>query len=388
MANMIDYILWRGGLLFSQVPLGEVDALILSYLVYMPFDGIVPSDFDASVSFGDALRELLARHEAGELPLAFSPKEDKRLLEAAAGSCRFAALRACGFVNRFDREEEEQFCAMTLLCPDGTAVCAFRGTDRTVVGWKEDFNMTFCGVVPAQRSAIHYLRGAAAAIGRPLVLCGHSTGGNLAAYAAIFSGEEMQERIWCVYNFDGPGFNEEVIASQEFHKVDMRIRVFVPKSSVVGVLLWHSEPTTVIESESVGVLQHLPYHWQVMGGRLVPADGLTGDSRLTDATLKRWLQSLAPELRRRVIDGIYGVLNVSDGPRIADLFEPRNALAILRAAGAMDEETRAALVEAFRLLGEALKETVPDFIDETTDALFLKAAKGKEVRNTEDENDE
>lgn len=378
MANMIDYIRWRGDIPTWQVPIGEVDALILSYLAYMPFNDIAPAAFSAQgVRLGDAAREILMRNGAGELPLALSPKEDKRLLEAVAASCRFADMRVTGFAHRFDAEREEQFCAMTFLTTDGPAVCAFRGTDSTVVGWKEDFNMTFSDVVPSQRSAIFYAREAASALDMPLVLCGHSKGGNLAAYASIFSGEETQEKIVCVYNFDGPGFNEEVIASPEFARVDMRIHVFVPKSSMVGILLWHSEPTTVVESESVSVFQHLPYHWQVMGGRLVAAAGLTGDSRLADMTLKRWLQSLAPEQRRRVIDGIYGVLSASDGKNIGDLFGPRNVLAIIRAAGAMDEETRAAVTEAFRLLGGTLKETLPDFIDERTDELWLKAGKEK-----------
>ncbi len=379
MANMIDYIRWRGDIPLWQVPLGEVDALILSYLAYMPFDDIVPAALTApGILLKDAVREVLGRHEVGELPLAFSPKEDKRLLEAVAESCRFADMNLCGFVHRFDAEREEQFCAMTVLTPAGPAVIAFRGTDRTVVGWKEDFNMSFSGVVPAQRSAVFYAREAAAAVNTPLVLCGHSKGGNLAAYASLFSGEETQGKIVCVYNFDGPGFNEEVIASEEFARVDMRIHVFVPKASMVGILLWHSEPFAVVESESVSVFQHLPYHWQVMGGKLVAASGLSGDSRLTDITLKRWLQSLPPQLRRRVIDGIYGVLSVSDGKHIADLFEPRNVLAIIRAAGTMDEETRAALTEAFRLLGDTLKETLPDFIDEKTDELRLRAVKDRE----------
>ena len=372
MANMIDYIKWRGDIPLVQVPLGEVDALILSYLAYMPFDDLVPAGFDQSVSLGETALEILERNAVGDLPLAFSPKDDKCLLTEVAHSCRFADMRICGFVHRLDKVLEEQFCAMTFLAPDGSAAVVFRGTDKTVVGWKEDFNMAFSGVVPAQRSASLYAREAAAAVGAPLILCGHSKGGNLAAYASLFSGEETQEKIDCVYNFDGPGFNEEVIASPEFAQVDMRIHVFVPKSSVVGILLWHNEPLTVVESESVSVLQHLPYHWRVMGGRFLHADGLTGDSQLADVTLKRWLQNLTPELRRRVIDGIYGVLSASGGTHLTDLFEPKNVLSIIRAAGAMDEETRGALMEAFRLLGDTLKETLPDFIDEKTDEIRLR----------------
>ena len=377
MANMIDYIHWRGDIPVCQVPLGEVDALILSYLTYMPFGGIVSSSFEERIPLGDAARLILERHDAGELPLAFSPKEDRKLLEAVMESCRFAQMALCGFVSRIDLENEEQFCAMVFAPEHGPAVIAFRGTDRTVVGWKEDFNMTFSGVVPAQRSAILYAREVASAVCAPLILCGHSKGGNLAAYASLFSGEKTQDRIQCVYNFDGPGFNEEVIASNEFHRVDMRIHVFVPKSSMVGILLWHNEPFKVVESESVSVLQHLPYHWQIMGGKLVEASGLTGDSRLADVTLKRWLLSLSQELRKQVIDGIYGVLSASGGTQLADLFEPRNVLAIIRAAGAMEEETRSALIEAFRLLGETLKETVPDFIDEKTDEIRHKAIRDK-----------
>lgn len=378
MANIIDYVHWRGDIPFYQVPLGEVDALILSYLAYLPFDGLVSSRLEeADVLLRDAARELLLRAQREELPLAFSQKDDKRLLAAIIESRRFGDMRLCGFVNRFDKEREEQFSAVVFLPPDGPAVISLRGTDRTVVGWKEDFNMSYAGEVPAQRTALLYTQRVVSALDTPVVLCGHSKGGNLAAYAAIFSGESTQERIVCVYNFDGPGFNEEVIASPEFGRIDMRIHVFVPQSSMVGILMWHSEPFTIVKSESVSVFQHLPYHWQVMGGRLLTAPELSGDSHLADVTLKRWLRSLTPELRRRVIDGIFSVLSASDGTQIAQLFEPRSVMAILRAAGDMDRGTREALVEAFRLLGDTLMETVPDFIEQRTDQLWLRAGREK-----------
>ncbi len=369
MANIIDYVLWRGDIPLAQVPLGAVDALVLSYLSYMPFEKIVPQAFDRS---GVALEKAAATMLEQGLQstcMMDSTKEDCRLLEAIMGSERFGSMRLTGYVNRFDAENEEQFSAITFLQPTGEAFVAFRGTDSTVVGWKEDFNMSFASEVPSQGAALDYVARAAQALGMPMVLGGHSKGGNLAAYAGIFAPEGVKMQIRCVYNFDGPGFNEAVIDTPQFREIDMRIHTFVPQTSLIGILLWHAEPFIVVRSDGVGVLQHNPYSWQVMGGRFLTAPDRTKESRLAEETLKKWLGELTVEERKRVIDGVYAVLSVSDGRNIADLFEVKNVRAILRAVGSMDEETREVIIDAFKRLGSSLKEELPDWWEGTADQI-------------------
>lgn len=365
MANIVDYALWRGDLPVGQVPLSEVDALILSYLSYMPMDGVVEGEGGGSVTLREAALAMLERSEREGSGLAYSVKDDRRLLAALAQTARFGTMRLCAFVNRVDGEAGEQFSAVTFLPEAGPAFIAYRGTDNTVVGWQEDFNMCFESVVPAQRDAVAYAERMARALSGGLILGGHSKGGNLAAYAGMFADGATLGRVEAVYNFDGPGFNEEIVASPAFAQRGLRARTFVPQSSVIGVLLENDEPFTVVRSDGVGIFQHNPYTWQVMGGGFVAVPERTESSVFADETVKHWLASLSPEVRRRAIDGIFEVLGAEDGRNVAELFEPHNAMGVLRAAGAMDEETRRAVEETFRLLGEALGRNVSLWMNRT-----------------------
>ena len=374
MANIIDYVLWRGDIPFAQVPLCAVDALVLSYLSYMPFDGMVSDAFSLDgARLGDAA-EYFLEYGLSSSCMIDSDKDDCRLLEAIRDSERFGSLRLTGYVNHFDEQTQEQFSAVTFLLPDGPAFVAFRGTDSSVVGWKEDFNMSFASEVPSQGAALDYIVRAAGVLPMRAVLGGHSKGGNLAVYAGIFAPDAVQERIDCIYNFDGPGFNEQVIASEAFHQIDMRIHTFVPQSSLIGILLWHAEPFIVVKSDAGGLFQHNPYSWQVMGGRFITLSERTRESRLAEETIKNWLSGLDTQERKRVIDGVYGVLSVSDGRNVGDLFEGKNVRAILRAVSSMDEETRDVIVDSFKRLGSSLKESLPDWFEDAADQLRIMIA--------------
>ncbi len=368
MANIIDYVQWRGDIPLAQVPLCAVDALILSFLSYMPFDGRISDSLEESVLLSDAAAYCLEQGLSSTCVMD-SFKEDCRLLEALKHSERFGGIRLTGYVSRFNEETEEQFSATTFLLPQGEAFVAFRGTDSSMVGWKEDFNMSFSVEVPAQGAALDYAVRVATELDRPMILGGHSKGGNLAAYAGIFAPDEVQERIACVYNFDGPGFNETLLNTSEFRKMDMRIHTFVPQTSVVGILMWHAEPFMVVESDGVGVLQHNPYSWQVMGGHFIMLAERTRESHLAEKTLKSWLADLSAEERKRFIDGVYSVLSVSDGRNVADLFEPKNVRAILRAVSSMDEETKSAIFDVFKRLGNSLRESLPEWFEGTADQI-------------------
>lgn len=371
MANIIDYVAWRGDIPIAQVPVGEVDALLFSYLSYMPFDGIVEDGFVPSgVTLADAARELLRRNEEEKTGLAYSIKDDRKLLAKVAASERFGTIELCGYENQLKKVQEEQFSAITFLLEDGTAFVAYRGTDDTVVGWKEDFNMSFTDTVPSQHDAMRYAQRMHRALKRPMILGGHSKGGNLAAYAGMFVDEQTRGAIRKVYNFDGPGFNEAMIASPAFRRMDMRVSTFVPHSAMIGIMLWHNEPFTIVQSDGMGLFQHNAYTWQVMGGQFVTVAKRTSNSHFADETIKHWLSELTPDKRRQVIDGIFSVLNVSGGTRFIDLFEPKSVLLILKAAGAMDEQTRDAVMDAFRLLGNALVENMPGWIDRTANDIM------------------
>ena len=245
--------------------------------------------------------------------------------------------------------------------------------------------MSFDDAVPAQRDAVAYAEYAAEAIGRPMIIGGHSKGGNLAAYAGIFMNDKTREQVLDIYNFDGPGFNENTCALPEFQHAQVHVHTFVPQSSRVGILLWHREPFTVVKSDAVSVFQHNMYSWQLMAGHFITLPGLTSNSHFADETIKRWMEEMTPERRQMVIDGIYAVLSASDGVELMDLFEMKNVMAIIKAAGAMDETTKDAVVEAFRLLGQSFMEGVPGWIDRTASDIRLHVM--GERRETEKKND-
>lgn len=362
MANLVDYVERLGGVPFSRSPLTQVDALVLATLVYMPLGVAAGEGFRAGVPLGEAARALLDADGHTGFPAAAN--KDRRLLAALADSARFGALRVMGFEARDDAAAQEQFAAAAFLSDDG-AVLVFRGTDGSVAGWKEDFNMSFELEVPAQRSAVDYVRRAHAALGLPMRLCGHSKGGNLAAYAALFAPEPARSAVLTAYSFDGPGFNETV-AARRARVEAARVRTFVPQGSIVGMLLWHSEPFTVVRSDGLGILQHDPYTWQVMGGAFVPAER-TFMSRYADATVKEWLFNLPAATRRKAIDGIYEVVAGGGEERVADLLDARSLLAALAAARSLDGETRAAIEDMLRLLGDAALEAAPDALAEAAE---------------------
>ena len=373
MANIIDYVQWRGDIPLAQVPFGEIDALILSYLSYMPFASILTSGMQGEgTALCDAAQALLTLNAQEHSKLAYSEKEDRQLLAALRGSERFRGARLIGYVDQYDRTSEKQFSAVTFLLEDGTAFAAFRGTDDTVVGWKENFNMTFDREVPAQRDAVAYVQALHKARRLPLRLGGHSKGGNLAVYAGMCCPDAVREAIVAVYNFDGPGFNEEVAASPAFSRLGERVRTFVTQSSLIGILLWHNEPFTIIKSDSVSFFQHNVYTWQLMGGRFIELERRSGSSLFADATLKRWLAEMLPQQREAFINGVFSVIDSGDGRNVIDLFEGHNLMAMVRAAGAMDERTRADVQEAFRLLGEAVKENASEQVGRTAGALMQR----------------
>lgn len=371
MTNVFDYLLWRGDLKLDTVPFNDVDALILSRLSYIPFDGIVPEDFAKdAVLLKEAAKTCLAMAEkapAGKQ--VFRMEDDPRLLSALLESPRFSDMRLTGYVNRFDPEKEKQFSAITVILePDKTNFVAYRGTDGTLVGWKEDFNMGYQSAVPAQLDAVDYLEGVAKALPGTLRIGGHSKGGNLAVYAAAFSLETVQARILDVYNNDGPGFDTAVTQQAGFARIIGRVHTFVPQGSIIGQLLLHEETSAVIHSTNLGgLLQHDLYSWEIRRDGFVKAEELTNSSKVIDRTLKDWFTQMSPEMRGRMIDGVYSVLSATGAVTLSELAHGKNAMAAVKALREMDEPTRKVIQEAMERLAESFKKAVPTVFETAGD---------------------
>ena len=262
-------------------------------------------------------------------------------------------------MNLFDPAAEKQFSALTILLEGELPYVAFRGTDGTLVGWKEDFNMSFLTVVPAQKEAVQYLCAASDFLRGRLRVGGHSKGGNLAVYASAFCGEEIQSRIESVYNHDGPGFLSEVVTREGFQRILGRVHTFVPQSSVVGMLLQHEEGCAIVHSTNTWLLQHDLYSWETACNGLVFTEARTRSSRFIDSTLKAWLTQMNPEDRGKLVDGVYTALSASGAVTVADLNRPKTAVSVLREMKKLDEPTKAIIQQAVELLSASARENLP-----------------------------
>ena len=356
MANLLDYLDWRGDLTLAQAPFNDVDNLILAELSFVDFNGIVPGPGQgAGVPLSVAAERFFARVPAGEdIDMGvLVPDDIPVMLRKMAASNRFRDMKLSCFVDWLDTEKAEQFAALTIETGDGLLYLSFRGTDDTLAGWKEDFHMACLPEVPAQRKAVEYTRTVAKQYPRRrLRLGGHSKGGNLAVYSAVYCPVSIQRRIQTVWSNDGPGFHNEILDLPEHIRVEDRIVSIVPKSSVVGMLLEHEEDYIVVDSSQQGLMQHDGFSWEVLGDHFIRLRSVTRQGRLNDLTLKEWVHNMPLEQREKFVDGLFEVLSASGAVTLTDLKEEsfKAAGAMVKAMKDMEKDTRDALLYATRLL--------------------------------------
>ena len=352
MADLFDYLLWRGDLSFAQVPPNAVDALIFSAISYIRFGADVESSPDTPILLSKAFEDLTSLPDFED---RIRVKKDLELLEAVSQSPRFGNCKIYQYRDILIREEETQFAAITFLLDDGSTFLAFRGTDYTLTGWKEDFNMSFQSSIPAQRLALEYVQEFAAAHPVPIWMGGHSKGGNLAVYAAAKCGETLQKRIVKVHNQDGPGFSEAMMDDPGYRNILPKLRSYVPQSSVIGMLLEHEEPYTIIKSNQIGIMQHDPYSWELEGPSFLKVAQITESSQFLDATIKNWFASMTNQERNRLVEVMYTLLTTGGVENAIDIFQPKNIRAYVKTLSS-DADMRHILSTEFQGLLESAKK--------------------------------
>lgn len=303
--------------------------------------------------------------------------ENRQLIEAAAASRRFGGTRLAFYVNEVDEKESFQFSAITFFLENGLSYVAFRGTDESFTGWKEDLNMSFSDPVPSQLKSVAYIEKYAPRLTGNFMVGGHSKGGNLAVYAAAKLPMQIEVRITDIFNHDGPGFTEGVLSEEEYNNVKGKIRKTLPESSIFGMLLYQKEPYRVISSSQSGIMQHDPFSWLVEDGEFVVKERLkNGQVEFNDA-LNRWIGSLSDEQRRVFIDTLYQVMAASDAKDLSDFVEnwKRSVNNVIFALGDIDTETKSLVWEVLRTLLESFKL---EFYDERQNWLREKAAQIRE----------
>ena len=329
----------------------EVDSLALCQLSYLKFDGMVPGIRGHCPS---VTLESLKEHPDYEKLFADVRFEaaNRALVEGMLAGKRFRDLQLNCYVNQIEQRCETQFSAVTYTLNDGTVYVAYRGTDETIVGWKENFNMAFLSPVPGQEYSVWYLNAVGARIEGFFYLGGHSKGGNFAVYGAMNCNPKIQKRILQIFCLDGPGFRPEVLDTGNYDRIADRVIKILPQSSIIGMLFEADMHFQVVESMTFGLMQHDPYTWLVEKDHLKAADDIYVHSKKIDNTLNKWIISLSEEQIRIFVDTLFRVISASRADNLIDMAAEwkRSMNGIITALKEIDEETEKILKAVIRAL--------------------------------------
>ncbi|MGE9835270.1 Mbeg1-like protein [Streptococcus orisratti] len=359
MATIIDFLNRNKDVPFSKMPLTDADILCLNEIGYITFGEVLAGDFDLSKEL--ALHDVLLRYEeqGQEIPYDFLLTKDRvDLIKLMISSKRFEGLCLSNYVNEIDEALEKQFAAMVFRLPEiNHTQIVFRGTDDSMVGWKEDFKLTYMREIPAHRSAIAYLKNYLSNHEGQVVVSGHSKGGNLAVYATSHLPFEFQEKITCVYMLDAPGLQTSVLKSQSYQAIRSRIKGIRPEESIVGVMLEIDVPQEIVASNSFGVFQHAATNWQVdeLTGNYVLAEKPTELSLNLQQTFKQWTDELSSQELKLLFDTLFDTLIGSGITSLNDVsgLNLNSASKFLNAIGnfrSVDDRKKNLMSKSIRLL--------------------------------------
>jgi hypothetical protein len=350
MADIFDYIKTYGDFSFAEVEFNPLDGLIFSRLSYLPFES---TNFDFPDTEASSVQQKTkCRSGSTEFSLTKAAAyfafcrdvysiiempyreygDDIRLLINASKANRYRDILISFYENNFDLEQRKQFAAVTFLFEREPAYVAFRGTDVSVIGWEENFTMSFETPIPSQKEAVSYLTKIAKVLKSPLRIGGHSKGGNLAVYAAAFCSKSVQKRILSIHNYDGPGFDfdAEILSSKEYTSIQEKIQTFVPQASIIGMLLDHTENYIIVQSsQSDGIMQHDVYSWETEANVFLQIEDMTRGSKIVGTILSQWIRSLSFSQRKEFIAVICKLLDATNMKTFPDIVKTLPASMLL-----------------------------------------------------------
>lgn len=362
MANLFDYLKWRGDITFEQVPFGKIDALLLAQISYCLIDGLAPSGFDEKIALktlSERMKNVPNLEDRKKIGYLIN-KDTTELLFVAGDSERFKNVEICGYREILDEEKTEQFAAI-LFFADGKAVVSFRGTDDSIVGWNEDFNIYWQDEIPSLTDAKKYLKEVAASVKNKLIIAGHSKGGHLAFASATESGKTIQKRIEKVYNFDGPGFPKEYYARPEYLAIKDKIVSIYPELSIVGMIFYHPEKFEIVKSDGVAVMEHDALTWQICGGAFDSVDDFNSKSDFFYRAFNEWAENLDKNQIKRFVQALFAVIEASGAKTNFEFVENSlisNARMVAKYAS-FDRDTKKEVKTILGILGKAIHNNSP-----------------------------
>ena len=361
---LLDYLKWRNDVSFDVSSFNDVDNVILSCLAYTDF-GELLSEHNKIYSIEETFKLFCEKHSLQEV------RESKQFLERVpllfedmVVGDRYKGTRIGYYKDVLEKETIKQFAAVVFFLPDGTNYIAFRGTDSTITGWKEDFLMSCSSDTEGAKEAVAYLNEVAKNIEGDLILGGHSKGGNFAMYASIFCDEEVKERITKVYNNDGPGFRDEIIYTDEYKKAVPKICNIIPQTSIIGQLLSNYGKYTIIKSNATGIFQHDALTWEPTKDRFISSE-LDDFSKFVKVALGTWLKELDDETRQSVVSTVFSMIEETEAETFKEFGDSlfKNSKIILKELVNLPKEKREELMTAMgslaQISGKAVFDKIP-----------------------------
>lgn len=335
MSTIYDYVKVVAEKDFEQLALNEVDVVCLNELAYLPFDNYIKMTTPLT---SDDMKQILIKAKANRQNDFMLTEERVDLFEVILNSKRFADLALSHYVNDISEEFEKQFAAMVFHLPSiGHLQLVFRGTDDTLIGWKEDFKLTYMSEIPAQRSAVRYLQAFLEKTEQPVYVTGHSKGGNLAVYAASHQNAALQQKIKAVFMLDAPGFTPTFFKKEGYQSIRNKLIVIRPKESIVGVMLQLDVLPLIIDANQFGVAQHAVTTWQISEQGYFIGSEPTDLSKQLDKTFDQWVSELTKSELKLIVDLLFDTLIEAGITSLNDLTSKAAASKLLSALGTMNQ---------------------------------------------------
>ena len=376
-----DYIQWRGDLSYEQDPFNAVDNAVLCELSYVDFSKVLKHSSPDPVSLKDAYNEI-KKKKCFRLMTAVPGKED--FVAEAAKSKRFGEMKLTFFNETFDHDTT-QFAAIHFELTPTLSYIAFRGTDNSIIGWKEDFMMSFQRI-PAQKKAVYYLVGTMNDK-KEYFVGGHSKGGNLAVYAVSYLTNELQKRIRRVYVNDGPGFSPDVYDMERIGRIEPLVTRIAPEYDIIGQLFNRGveNKTRFVRSTEKGILQHDLVSWRVKGNRFDFAPEMDASAKFICGALNDWIEKADEAGRKAFVNALFASFSVRNAVHFDDL----NVWAfpeVLKTLMEASPEAKNVAMELPKSYLNAAKKQISEYLTTTVEEAIAASQKNKQAEETDKEN--
>ncbi len=299
MKDLYDYLKYYGNSSFEELAFNDIDSLILTELTYAKLQEYIPNQKNKFITLKEFCKLFLNKYSEKDFK-----KEDYlfpssyKLINSLKDCQRFTKAYLYNYINKINNET--QFGALTIRFPNNLCYVAFEGTDSNIIGWQEDFELIYKFPTISQNLGKEYLNNTINIFDRNIYVGGHSKGGNIAMYAYMYAKQSIKKRIKTVYNFDGPGFLDNIINSSKYQEMTSKLKMFVPEQSIFGMILGHQK-YQVVKSHGIGILQHYGDTWCCFGGKFLTGN-LSKKSQKLEKNLKQYLNEMSEEEKIKFIE--------------------------------------------------------------------------------------